>query len=94
MELRKGRNGEGKEGGEGGRRVGGSVGRRESVALGRLKVSLEDVNITALLRPSRERLAHSICHTYALGTQRLGDIPKGLWLFIFVFLGPSAYATF
>ena len=53
------------------------MGRRESVALGRLKVSLEeDVNITALLRPSRERLAHSICHTYALGRQRLGDIPQ------------------
>lgn len=53
MKLRKGRNGEGKEGGEEGRRAGGSVGRRECVALGRLQVSLEeDVNITALLRPS------------------------------------------
>ena len=76
MELRKGRNGEGKEGGEGGRRVGGSVGRRECVALGRHQVSLEDANIIALLRPSRERLTHSICHICALGTQRLGDIPQ------------------
>lgn len=75
--MRKGRNGEGKEGGKGGRRVGGSVGRRECMALGRLKVSLEeDVNITALLRPSRKRLTESICCIYALGTQRLGDIPQ------------------
>lgn len=94
--MRKGRNGEGKEGGKGGRRVGGSVERRECMALGRLKVSLEeDVNITALLRPSRKRLTHSICRIYALGTRGLGISPKqGLWLFIFVFLGPSAYTTF
>ena len=77
MKLRKGRNGEGKEGGEEGRRAGGSVGRRECVALGRLHVFLEeDVNITALLRPSRERLTQSICHICVLGTQRLGDIPQ------------------
>ena len=74
--MRKGRKGEVKEGGKGGRRVGGSVGRRECMALGRLKVSLEDVNVTVLLRPSRKRLTHSICRIYALGTQRLGDIPQ------------------
>lgn len=70
------------------------MGRRSVGLWEDLRHSLKTQDMTGLLRFSRKRLTHSICHMPSKHKGMGISLKQGLWLFSFVFPEPSAHATF